>query len=218
MKLDREIALATRYYENRLGYWPEEAIWKITVKTIWFLKVNQFTEKEIYQILLSSDKIHVSVDDLPDALWQHSLTKKGQHYFHHVLQILSAAPVFSLAQGYSMEEDWCIPRIRFTEQDLTEYFWNQISSTERSIWILGHNMHKEILYLLTRLSTSFSDVEPLDYLMYLLDEMIRDENKQHIKGLISVTDYIGNTLETYRNTILEAKAKGYHQPRWPSCF
>lgn len=207
-----------QYYEDRLGYCPDRSVWSESLQTIWYLTVNEFTEKEIRQELYRHHGSIIRIEDLSDDLWANSLTKKGIFYFHHALQLVSPAPVFSLTKGVSYTEDWCVPRIRFTVQDVTDYFVSQISKTETELWVLGHNMDREIHYILDRFEYSLSDIEPLDYMMYLLDELVRDQNKQHIKGLISVTDYIGNTLETYRNTILEAKARGFDQPRWPSCF
>jgi hypothetical protein len=218
MELNELFAYVSYYYENRFGYFPDKKYWETTYLTLWYLNVNNLNDSEILSELNRHDTIQISVSDLSEELWKNSLTQKGKFYFHHELQIISPAPVFSLKAGASCEEDWCVPKIRFTYQDLVNYFWYNISQTEREIWILGHNTDKEINYLLLRFRNSFQDIDPLDYLMFLLDEMIRDENKQHIKGLISVTDYIGNTLETYRNMILEAKAKGFDKPRWPSCF
>lgn len=218
MELNKIFDYMSHYYANTLGYMPEKDVWRPTFLSIWYMEINGLSNDEILKELKRHTSSEICVDNLSDELWKGSLTQKNKFYFHHALQIVSPAPVFSIKTGASYTEDWCVPRIRFTEQDLTDYFWHKISPTEQKMWILGHDMGKEIAYLLNRFKHSFSDIDPLDYLMFLLDELIRDQNKQHIKGLISVTDYISNTLETYQNTILEAKAKGFDKPRWPVCI
>lgn len=213
-------SLINQYYEKKIGYWPDQESWKTTLKTAWFLWINRFSKQEIWTELDKFTVDTIRPEDLSNTLWNHSYTEKGKFYFHHALQIISPAPIFSLHNGCtrSDHDDWCVPKIRFTQTNLNEYFASKLSQTEIKIWILGHNLEKETQYLLRRFKDSYPDLEPIDYLLYLIDELARDENKQHIKGLISVTDYIGNTLETYSNTILEAKAKGFDKPRWPSCI
>ena len=218
MELNKLFGFMSHYYEDTLGYMPEKDVWRPTFLSLWYMKVNDLSDKEILEELKRHKSSEIKIEDLSDELWKGSLTQKDKFYFHHALQIVSPAPVFSIKTGASYAEDWCVPRIRFTEQDLTEYFWHKISPTEREMWILGHDINKEVSYLINRFKHNISGVEPIDYLMFLLDELIRDEDKQNVRGIISVTNYIGNTLETYRNTILEAKAKGFDKPRWPVCI
>lgn len=217
MEQNECMLILNQYYAKRNGYWPEnhEDV-NTTLRTIWYLGINEIKPITILRELHKCDKDKVAIEDLSESLWEGSLTEKGHYYFHRALQIISPPPVFSLQQGSKFQDDWCVPRLYFTAEDLTNYFWWKISPVEREMWILGHDTNKEIQYLLNRFKTSISNIEPLDYLLFLLDEMIRDENKRNIKGLISVTNYIGNTLETYRNTTLEANALGFDKPRWPS--
>ena len=204
------------YYEQTIGYWPDEKDWKKTLLTTWYLYVNQFTDQKIRQELKKHNTIQVSPEDLSPDLWALSLTVKGHFYFHRVLQLVSPAPSFSLDKGETVPEFWCVPKIQFSKDDLIQYFFVNLPKQEAALY-LGHNDHKTIEYLINRFQYSFPDLEPLDVLLCSIDEMIRNENRQNKKGLISVTDYLGNTIETLRNTYQEAKARGYDKPRWPQC-
>ena len=215
------IPYVMKYYEVCLGYCPDTDCLPETLKTVWYLKINGLSDQQIYQELFSHHTEIVTVADLSEALWTNlvprNLVQKGHYYFHRELQIIAPSPSFSLRTGETQAEDWCVPKMFFTTDDLTTYFFSRLSKQEQEL-CLGYDYEKTARYLLTRFRDCYPDIEPLDFLLCLIDEFARDDNKRNIKGLISVTDYIQNILGTYRGSVSEAKARGYDKPRWPVCF
>lgn len=221
MELIDLIPYAMKYYEACLGYCPDKLCLSETLKSIWYLKINGLSDQQIYRELFTHNTETISVSDLSESLWTDlvpgNLVQKGHYYFHRELQIISPSPSFSLKTGATQAEDWCVPRMFFTINDLTTYFFSRLSKQEQEL-CLGYEYEKTARYLLARFRDCYEGIEPLDFLLCLIDEFVRDNNKRNIKGLISVTDYIQNVLGTYRSSIFEAKARGYDKPRWPTCF
>ena len=217
MELSDLILYVMHYYEKRLGYCPQRSEWADTLRSVWYMKINGLDDPAVFRELERHSSTSIPVGDLSDSLWEGSLAVRNHFYFHKELQLVSPAPRFSLAKGVSAKEFWCVPRIRYTAEDLIRYFYSRFPKEEAELY-LGHDDTKTIRYLLDRFQHQFTDLEPLDVILCLIDEMTRDENRQNKKGLISVTDYFGNTIETLRKTYREAAARGLNKPRWPQCF
>lgn len=83
-----------KYYSLAIGIEPDEKDYKRTYDTAKYLLDNKFTIQEIIMIFTEIGKNKITVNDLPDRLWN-GLIEKGVFYYSNLLHITSKPPTWN---------------------------------------------------------------------------------------------------------------------------
>lgn len=200
------------YFRNVLGYCPDESLWLPTRSSIAYMIDNGLYGQEITKELREHNMPVIHPNDLTDHLWEESLLKKGHFYFHKELQIVSPAPILKKDGTVSVEENFLVMKIRYTAQDILNYFYARLSSQEKA-FCEPKTDYKTVHYILGR----FKDVEfvePVDLLLCLIDDYTNNTENANTKGLISVLSSLQNVLPWYQSDVKNAAAAGKNKIRW----
>lgn len=179
--------LYTDYFYNfLLGEHPSDEAFIKTKNIFDYLEDSNLTESEILATInkLPTNEV-ITIDDLPDDLWNDSLLKRGTFYFHKELQITSPPPTWDESFPFYLEM-----KIKYTEEDILEYFIKKAKIYKD--WV---NEAKEIgsIKFLLKEYKKFSFVEPIDFLLHLIDYCIADTNSY--EQLTSIYDIRDKEIE-----------------------
>lgn len=203
------VELARIYYEMCLGYLPdkEEDI-RRTEATIEYLIDNEYSEQEIKKTLLEVEASEVlSTSKLPDSLWQNSLIQRNKFYYHHELQITSAAPYYDpvlrkeIISPYFMEM-----KIRYTINDVYKYYIQKTLSPS-----INKNRDKGAIKKIVK-DYSINGINGLDFILSLIDESRYTQDT-----ILSIWDIQKNENIVYDKLLrnkAEAKAAGKDRIVW----
>lgn len=200
------------YYRNVLGYCPDEAEWTPTLASIQYMLDNELPVTDILQELKRHNTDAVHPDTLTDALWDQSLLQKNHFYFHKELQIVSPAPVIKKDGTVSYPEDFIEMRIRYTEQDLLDYFYRRISKQDFAVCDPKKD-GKTVSYILKRLEP-IEYVEPVDLFLCLIDDFTNSLENTINDGVIDVLRSLATVIPQYQTDYKNAAAAGKTKPRW----
>lgn len=155
------------YYYFLVGEHPNENNYKVTNATFEYLKDAGFDDDCMCRIInLMPIMDCITVDDIPDSLWEDSLLVRNKFYFHKELQITSPPPTWDQSYPFYLEM-----KIKYTLDDVLNYFIN--SSGVRSDWVNREKELGSIRYLLKDYK-KFSFMEPIDFLLHLIDYCVAD--------------------------------------------
>ena len=210
--MEQEYEYLMWYFQNILGYCPDESEWLPTRSTIAYLLANELSGETITDELRRHTTPIIHPNDLTEALWNKSLLQKGHFYFHKALQIVSPAPVLNKDGTITYSEDFLVMRIRYTEQDILDYFYNHISWRDKSICDAKKDI-KTIPYLLKRFSL-MENVEPVDLILCLIDDFTNSGENTINDGIIDVLKSLSNVVSWYQDDYKNAAAAGKNRPRW----
>jgi len=200
------------YFQNVLGYCPEEKDWIPTRATIAYLLDNDFSGEEITDELRKHNTPFIHPDDLTPGLWNGSLLKKGHFYFHRELQIVSPAPMLKKDGTISYTEDFLEMKIRYTEQDILNYFLSRAGKQQQQICDTKKEL-KTIAYLIKRF-TAVEHVEPVDLILCLIDDFLNNAENTINDGIIDVLKSLSNVVSWYQTDYKNAAAAGKNKVRW----
>ena len=200
------------YYTEILGYSPEDdGSVRQTSNTIEHLKDNGFNEKEIIMILLRCPKsLALKPDDLPDELWEGSLMEQGRYYAHHILHITSRPPYYdSTLNDMVIEPLFIEMKIRFTLEDLVEYFYmkNRIDQELKEM-----KRDKPRMTTLLDKYRKLSFCTPLDFVLCLIDKS--SISKKRCTGIFDIEQYEGEIIEPIKANNAEASFHGRNRIIW----
>lgn len=210
--MGREYEYLMWYFQNILGYCPEEKEWLPTRSTIAYLLDNEFSGEKITKELARHNTPSIHPSDLSEALWKNSLLKKEHFYFHRELQIISPAPLLKKDGTIEYPEDFLEMRIVYTEKDILDYFYNHIPYRSRMICDAKKDI-KTIPYLINRFSL-MENVEPVDLFLCLIDDFTNNAENNINDGIIDVLKSLANVVSWYQNDYKNAAAAGKNKPRW----
>lgn len=172
-------------------------------KTISYLLEN-FSEEEVTDILSETDIYHLNFNNLPEALWEESLLKKDQFYFHHLLQIKSRPTKYDkISNAYLPNKFFVEMKIRFTENDFVVYMYTTLQTAipvrdiKRDIGTLHYLLKKY-----NSIDSFFAEhVEPIDYLLYLIEYVKSNHPKRcsYLSLLDIENNYSAVALEVFVN-------------------
>lgn len=192
-----------------IGEEPEEEHLDKLQKIVEYLTDCGFVGNEILTIMVNlPPKLFIEPDDLPDSLWEGSLIKRNQFYYHKELQIISPAPYYDAYTnkivGSAFYQEM---KIRYTEKDIYKYFYrhfpSEFENEEREIG--------SIKYLLQKYSR-IEEGTNLDFILYLIDEAIEHEAK--IDKVFDLVNYENEALTYYRAKVLKGKSEGAEKITW----
>ena len=160
------------FYEIMVGTTPSEEDVKNLNGCVLYLKDNNFSDREIFNILNDSKNINIKASELPSKYWEGSLLKPNTFYYHDRLRIMSKAPKWDpetlkeITYPYFLEM-----KIMFTMDDLIEYFYQKtlipVELRNRK------NEEASFKYLLDKYK--IMKTEPIDFILFLIDS-VREED------------------------------------------
>jgi hypothetical protein len=159
--------LTEYFYREVVGYYPfktdrEECITRCTIQ---YLEDSNVLYPTIMLAMQKfANKGYIAPDDLPEEIWQDSLTKKGQYYMNHWLHILPPTPKI-LNGKFVSYPFYCEMTARFTIKDLVNLFYKQVGDNE-------HRNDARLEAGMKTLLNKFSGfkIEALDLILFLIDE------------------------------------------------
>lgn len=198
----------TDYYYNFLvGEYPTDEDYRTTSLTFEYLEDAKFTSNEIVNIICSLPINNaITFDLLPDYLWEDSLIERNKFYFHKELQILSPPPTWEKTFPFYLEM-----KIRYTLDDVLNYFIRM--SGVRQDWINREKEIGSIKYLLNNYK-KFKFMEPLDFLLHLIDFCISKEVE--LNQIYDLTHYEIELAEYLEVDTTNAIANNKNQIIWRS--
>lgn len=199
------------YYKNENTYvsdWP----WEKTRKTVEYLFMCGFNNTEICQELSRhKEKSAVMYDDLSSALWKDSLLKKDAFYLHRELTVISPAPYFDYVKNIEIvPKFYYMPKIRYTAEDVVDYFYRKLSAT--NLLMTEYKTDIKTVYYLVRKFNKIDYVQPVDLILYAIDEQVKQEPDTY--KLIDITKNLPILSKQMQSEILELKAKNKAKNVW----
>ena len=193
------------YYSNVLGYTPNnsEDI-KRTELTAAFLVECGLEKHEIVQALLQSNaKERLTPDDLPDHLWEGSLTRRGQFYYHHTLQLTSRPPHFDIKSGREIIEPYYLEmKIRYSMKDLLRYYYSKLSIDEE---LMDERRDAARMEAILKKYERLSFVSALDFVLSLIDYTAYAHQR-----VLNVFDIEKNEAEVFDDLKRKAAEASFH--------
>lgn len=161
------------FYELMVGTTPNEKDVKNLNGCVLYLKDNNFSDREIFNILSDSKNINIKASELPSKYWEGSLLKPNTFYYHDRLRIMSKAPKWDpetlreITYPYFLEM-----KIMFTMDDLIEYFYQKtlipVELRNRK------NEEASFKYLLDKYKVM--KTEPIDFILFLIDSVKEEDS------------------------------------------
>ena len=161
------------FYELMVGTTPSEEDIKNLNGCVLYLKDNNFSDREIFNILSDSKNINIKASELPSKYWEGSLLKPNTFYCHDKLRIMSKAPKWDpetlreITYPYFLEM-----KIMFTMDDLIEYFYQKtlipVELRNRK------NEEASFKYLLDKYKVM--KTEPIDFILFLIDSVKEEDS------------------------------------------
>lgn len=161
------------FYELMVGTTPSEEDVKNLNGCVLYLKDNNFSDREIFNILSDSKNINIKASELPSKYWEGSLLKPNTFYYHDKLRIMSKAPKWDpetlkeITYPYFLEM-----KIMFTMDDLIEYFYQKtlipVELRNRK------NEEASFKYLLDKYK--IMKAEPIDFVLFLIDSVKEEDS------------------------------------------
>ena len=161
------------FYELMVGTTPSEEDIKNLNGCVLYLKDNNFSDREIFNILSDSKNINIKASELPSKYWEGSLLKPNTFYYHDRLRIMSKAPKWDpetlreITYPYFLEM-----KLMFTMDDLIEYFYQKtlipVELRNRK------NEEASFKYLLDKYKVM--KTEPIDFILFLIDSVKEEDS------------------------------------------
>ena len=161
------------FYELMVGTTPSEEDVKNLNGCVLYLKDNNFSDREIFNILSDNKNINIKASELPSKYWEGSLLKPNTFYYHDKLRIMSKAPKWDpetlreITYPYFLEM-----KIMFTMDDLIEYFYQKtlipVELRNRK------NEEASFKYLLDKYKVM--KTEPIDFILFLIDSAKEEDS------------------------------------------
>lgn len=164
--------IAIDIYELFTGVAPSEKDLKNLNGCVAYLRDNNFSDKEIFNILNESKNINMKASDIPEKYWSGSLLSPNTFYYHDLLRITSKAPKWDPETLQEITYPFFLEmRIMFTMNDLINYYYKKtlipVELRNRK------NDEASFKYLLEKYKVM--KVEPIDFVLFLIDKVSEDD-------------------------------------------
>jgi hypothetical protein len=200
------------YYKEVLGEYPSDEKFMHTDKLFEYLMDAGISHEDIVKnILTLSQKECLTVSDLPDALWDGSLLKRGTYYFHNALRVKQAMPTWNPETNKMTSQKSSVEmKIRFTMDDLIEYFYRN-TQANRDL----SDRKKDagaFRYLLAKYgNVDFAD--SMDMVMSLIDHAKGNEHNE-LLNILKLQNYESEVYDIIKPMCKEAKGNGRMEIKW----
>lgn len=198
------------YYYN-LGEEPNEFEKTITENTFNFLKDNGFQDNDIMRMLSNFPaKMALSPDDLPDYLWENSLIKRNIFYYHNELHITSPAPYWDFENDKIISSRFFLEiKIKYSIDNLIHYFYRKFPMDND---LIDNKKDKGSMEYLLNKYKNINFVEPLDFVLYLIDEAVNSE-AEHIE-IIELKRFEKQAYDYLKSKTLNAAVEKMNKIIW----
>lgn len=200
--------LAELYYNDFVGYYPEEKDFQNTKKVLEYLVEASVKDNAILSMfeLLHNKKV-ITSDDLPDLLWEHSLLKKNTFYYHKTLHIMPSAPVLDLHSRKIIQQPFYLEmKIQYTYDDLISYFYRVTSCPSE---LRDNKRDKGSFEFLLKKYEKLPNFEAIDFVLALIDSY-----RNEIVTPLQITNHEIEVLQSMNYKALNSKAEGADQIKW----
>lgn len=155
------------FYNNFSAGFPDnEHDYERTLSTIEYMLDAGVNQSGIVAAMTACSKKKVILKEyLPDELWEGSLIKRGEFYFHHILQLRPEQHFNPLTGEEKSRQFYLENKIRFTMSDLISYFMRQLGIDYE---LLDNKKFSSQFYHMLKARYSF--IEPLDFVLALIDK------------------------------------------------
>lgn len=199
------------YYSNVCGYTPDEDEQCVTANTITYLKDNGYADKEIARILLECGGAPALFPSgLPASLWEPYLTKPGQFYYHHTLQMTSKPPHYDVKLKKEIMEPYYMEmKIRFGMDDLIAYFYRELAI---DLELMDKRRDSVRFASLLKKYERLSFVDSLDFVLSLID--FAKFAHQRVMSVFDIERNEADVFEELKRKAAEASFHGKNRIVW----
>jgi hypothetical protein len=202
------------FFSNYVGNYPypTDRERNITQAMIDHLYESKVTSDEILDVFsqCANDKI-ISPKNLPNSLWQKSITLKDVWYYHHELQLRSKDNKVDVINGRMNKEPFYVEiKSKYTIKDLFDYALNNLGSSFAQI--ADRKRDSGSLAYLVGKYDKLSGISGLDFVLCLIDRC-RDKNN-YITNILDIEINSREVLEELSFAISEAKQKKANRVIW----
>jgi hypothetical protein len=196
--------LVELYYGMIGGYPSDNEENKIKSQNIIdYLKDCNIPEREIVTFICTApvaDKLSPTM--LPDELWNNSFLKRDKFYYHNILHLTSAPPTWNPVTGVEKIVPFYLEmKILFTMQDIIRYFYKKMYIDTELIDVKKDT--GSFNFLLGRYE-KFKFVEPIDYLLAVIDHASRLDEERRIRSVLDIQQYEGEVFDMLQRKVAEA--------------
>lgn len=180
-------------------------------KTISYLKDCGFSSLEIIQELGRQKGPSITADTLTKTLWEGSLIKRGAFYLHHELRIVSKAPEYDFHNNrVSTYPFYCEIKIRYTTEDLLNYFYSRISPLNTRF--VDRKTDRKTVAFLMKKYDNIDYIEPLDIILCSID--YHTKSNPDCYKLIDITCDNLNIIKQLQDDMVELESKDLRKITW----
>ena len=199
------VKLTNFYYDFVVGEQPE----KINERTkLLFEHLNESgcTPKQLFGTIIEEfpNKDELTIEDIPDSLWEGSLIERNKFYYHKELQILSPPPTWDKSFPFYIEM-----KIQYSIEDALKYFIKQFKINES--WMSKDKELGSIRYLLKDYK-KYGFMEPVDFFLHIIDYVCSKGVK--INSIYDLRDYELEYTQLLELDILNSKALKKNRVIW----
>lgn len=201
------------YYKLCIGVMPTKEEYARTYFTALYLKDNNYTNIDIFKIFNNISKKMITIDDLPNELWNDSLIEKNRFYFHNLIHIKSKPPTWDpISMKEKCEPFYLEMKINFTEEDLLNYFY---LNSRMPVDLRDEKRDKAALMHLFK-KYDKTKINGLDFLLSLIDTVSQDIDKEMISNVFELEDYNKEVFDMYSKMLCESEFEKVNKIVWRS--
>lgn len=192
------MVLTDFYYSYVVGEFPEDKNNYNKTKLLFdYLLEAGIDEGNLLLNIMKTfpNKDYLTIDDIPDTMWEDSLLKRNTFYYHKELQILSPPPTWDECYPFYLEM-----KIQYKEKDVLNYFAKTFNIN--SEWINEEQEIGAIKYLINNYK-KFNFMEPVDFLLHLIDYVKSLGVKAN--KIYDIRSYENELAELLEKDILDSK-------------
>ena len=209
--------LTDEFYRYVIGTDPPSVNYQITELTISYFLEAGIPENEIRNVFyeFASQQL-ICPEAAPLSFWDNSLLEPNTFYSHPLLQILSPTTQVQKIKGQKIIV--CVPawwiemKIRFTMDNLIEYFQSKIETPETTSLTKSRiqGLYRERIIPLCEKAY----VQPIDLMLSSIDTA--SKNKKSIISSLKLSDTIEEIFDTLNQKIQYATNAGRTKIIWRS--
>lgn len=212
-----------KIYNDNIGVMPSTEDFNRTMAVVDCLLENGFNAKEIYKIAKElfknydndnnidltyesvsyKRKQYITFNELPEELWENSLTEKDKFYYSEILHLKSKAPSWNpITFQEECEEFYLEMKIRFTIDDLLEYYY---SKCRIEVEFRDDKKAKGALLYLIEKYNKLNIATGLDIVIGLINEASNDIDNIMITDVFKIDEYLPIVIESLKAKTNEAE-------------
>jgi hypothetical protein len=155
---------------------------------------------------------YLTPDILPEWLWDNSLLSKDSFYYHNTLQITSRPPSFNPITRQEIVYPFFIEmKIVYTMEQLIRYFYR---TTRLDIALIDMKRDSaSFKYLLDKYQKSVSFVEPIDFILSLID-YAKDIEDNKISNIFDIKNNEQEVYKMLENKVAQASLEKVNSIVW----